>query len=131
MCRKKRQQRPPEQENTRYTGFVRRGANVVSATDVEGDNFDELKAQLRQKMQELHQPGEDIYYTIVGDKQGQWHGHIDKKGYYEELSNSTPPWYMWLIFFPIAAVSWVYLTIYYWVCPKALDRDREQMGIKD
>ena len=127
----KKNRKPPQEENTRFTGFVRRGANVVSATDVAGDDFDKLKEQLRQKMQELYQPGEDIYYTIVGDKHGQWHGHIDKKGDYEELSNSTPPWYMWLIFFPIAAVSWVYLTIYYWICPKALKRDREQMGIKD
>ena len=127
----KKSRKHQQEENTRFTGFVRRGANVVSATDVAGDDFDELKAQLLQKMKELHKPGEDIYYTIVGNKQGQWHGHIDKKGYYEELSNSTPPWYMWLIFFPIAAVSWVYLTIYYWICPKALKRDREQMGIKD
>ena len=120
----KKNRKPPQEENTRFTGFVRRGANVVSATDVAGDDFDKLKEQLRQKMQELYQPGEDIYYTIVGDKHGQWHGHIDKKGDYEELSNSTPPWY-------IAAVSWVYLTIYYWICSKALKRDREQMGIKD
>lgn len=127
----KKSRKHPQEENTRFTGFVRRGANVVSATDVAGDDFDKLKEQLRQKMQELYQPGEDIYYTIVGDKHGQWHGHIDKKGYYEELSNSTPPWYMWLVFFPIAAVSWVYLTVYYWICPKALKRDREQMGIKD
>lgn len=131
MCRKKRQQKLPEQENTIYTGFVCRGATVVSATEVKGEDFDELKAQLFQKMQELHHPGEDIYYTIVGDKQGQWHGHIDKKGDYEELSNSTPPWYLWIIFFPIAAISWVYLTIYYWICPKALDRDRKQMEIND
>ena len=110
---------------------MRRGATVVSATEVKGEDFDELKAQLFQKIQELHQPGEDIYYTIVGDKQGQWHGYIDKKGDYEELSNSTPPWYLWIIFFPIAAISWVYLTIYYWICPKALDRDRKQMGISD
>lgn len=127
----KKNRKHPQEENTRFTGFVRRGPNIVSATHVAGEDFDELKEQLRQKMQELHKPGEDIYYTIVGNKQGQWHGHIDKKGYYEELSNSTPPWYMWLVFFPIAAVSWVYLTIYYWICPKALKRDREQMGIKD
>ncbi|WP_304287874.1 hypothetical protein [Porphyromonas uenonis] len=131
MCRKKREQKLPEQENTIYTGFVRRSSTVISATEVKGEDFDELKAQLFQKMQELHHPGEDIYYTIVGDKQGQWHGHIDKKGDYEELSNSTPPWYLWIIFFPIAAISWVYLTIYYWICPKALDRDRKQMGIND
>lgn len=131
MCRKKRERKLPEQENTIYTGFVRRSSTVISATEVKGEDFDELKAQLFQKMQELHHPGEDIYYTIVGDKQGQWHGHIDKKGDYEELSNSTPPWYLWIIFFPIAAISWVYLTIYYWICPKALDRDRKQMGIND
>lgn len=66
MCRKKREQKLPEQENTIYTGFVRRGATVVSATEVKGEDFDELKAQLFQKMQELHHPGEDTLLSTTG-----------------------------------------------------------------